>query len=376
MLMRPRGLLLLLLLLVWGVDAAGSTRKPEAGSPGGARAGPCCRPGAAAFAAARPLRLRLAEGTLLRELRRGLCRVKPSRPVLRATASNAGGGGGPAGPGGGRGAELSPAELLAQMRRQEQSVGWAERLAQRLAPKSSADDFKLNWVGNIDRHQRELFWKLITLLCERIDPYLTWMRLAHDLIQGARAQCLAFAAFLAHTLLPAARAAAAASARQGLVLARELAVLARLLVLRAGARVGKGALALVGVGVALPPPEPELAPPRSSPGRVERRSQPAYASSRVHLTTAADGAASAADQAVRLFPDEGAGAAATAARARAPPAGATGAPGGLGGAAAAATAATASGVGGEPRASSGGVGRWQRGWARWVHAIRSVDVVI
>ncbi len=383
----------MLLLLAWSVDAAGSMREPE--FAGGARAAAGgsvhfvasssdagVRRARTAFAVARPRDWRRAPALRLVESARAPSRTQDAsvraapRPALRVVASNADGGRGAGGAGGGRGAELSPAELLAQMRRQEQSVGWAERLAQRLAPKSSADDFKLNWVGNIDRHQRELFWKLITLLCERIDPYLTWMRLAHDLIQGARAQCLAFAAFLAHTLLPAVRGAAVACARQVLVLARELAVLARLLVLRAGARLGKGALALVGVGVALPPPEPEpTAPPRPSTGRVERRSQPAYTSSRVHLT-AADGAASAADQAVRLFPDEGPGTAATAARARTPLAGAAGALGGLGGAARAAASATARGVGEEPRGSAGGMGRWQRGWTRWVHAIRSVDVVI
>jgi len=356
----------LLLLLAWTFDAAGVPREsesvPASGMARAAAPGRCCAASGISFAAVRPLRMRTCARAVRPSL--GVSALRAARrPVQapRATlSSNADGDRSGAG-----GAELlRPAELLAHMRRMEQSVGWAERFAQRFAPRSSADEFKLNWVGNIDRHQRELFWKLITLLCDRIDLYLTWMRLAHDIIQGARAQCLSFAAFLSRTLLPAAHSVAIACARQALVLARELAVLARLLVLRAGTRMAKSALALVGVGVALPPSETSAAPPRPSPSRVERHSQPKYPSMRVHLPDAS------ADLAARLFPAEG-----LAADERAPLAAVAGGRG-RGGAAVAAAAAAAGDLGGAAAESAGSLGRWRRGWTRWVHAISSVDVVI
>lgn len=151
------------------------------------------------------------------------------------------------------GGELDPAKLLEQIRQQQQDVGWAAQIASSFAPKSSTEEFKLNWVGNIDRHQRKLFWRLITMLCDRIDPYLRWMRIAHDIIQGAKARGLAMFAFAMQTAWPMMLATGRALARQAFVLAREAAVLARLLLLRVGAIIGKGALSLVGVGVAVPP---------------------------------------------------------------------------------------------------------------------------
>jgi len=154
---------------------------------------------------------------------------------------------------GGGGEDLNPTKLLEQMRRQQQKVGWAEKLASSFAPRSSAEEFKLNWVGNIDRHQRKLFWRLITLLCDRIDPYLRWMRIAHDIIQAAKARALATLAFTMCTIFPTVRAAGLAFARQALMVSREMGVLARLLFLRVCAQVGKSALSLVGVGVAMPP---------------------------------------------------------------------------------------------------------------------------
>ena len=150
--------------------------------------------------------------------------------------------------------ELNPAELLEQLRKQRESVGWAERLAASFAPKSHADEFKVNWVGNIDRHQRELFWRLITMLCERIDPYLRWMRIAHDIIQGAKHSLLSCLAFVAQTVLPALVAVVRASARHGVVLGREVLLLARILFLRAASGLARSAMAIVGVGVAVPPP--------------------------------------------------------------------------------------------------------------------------
>jgi len=75
-----------------------------------------------------------------------LCRLQAS------AASNAGSAEG--GVSGDR--QLSPLERLEQMRAQKQSVGWGERFAASFAPRSSSEEFKLNWVGNIDRHQRQV----------------------------------------------------------------------------------------------------------------------------------------------------------------------------------------------------------------------------
>jgi hypothetical protein len=151
------------------------------------------------------------------------------------------------------GGELDPAKLLEQMRRQQQDAGWAAQIASSFAPKSSTEEFKLNWVGNIDRHQRQLFWRLITMLCDRIDPYLRWMRIAHDIIQGAKARALAMLAFAMTRMVPTLLVTVRTFAREALVVGREAAVLARLLLLRMGAVVARAALSLVGVGVALPP---------------------------------------------------------------------------------------------------------------------------
>ena len=151
------------------------------------------------------------------------------------------------------GGELDPAKLLEQMRRQQQDAGWAAQIASSFAPKSSTEEFKLNWVGNIDRHQRQLFWRLITMLCDRIDPYLRWMRIAHDIIQGAKARALAMLAFAMTRMVPMLLAAVRTFAREALAVGREAAVLARLLLLRFGAAVARAALSMVGVGVALPP---------------------------------------------------------------------------------------------------------------------------
>jgi hypothetical protein len=171
----------------------------------------------------------------------------PGAYTLHAAASQAGGMDLPDG-------DLSPAQVLERIRQQRQNVGWAERFAASFAPKSSAEEFKLNWVGNIDRHQRELFWRLITMLCDRIDPYLRWMRVAHDIIQGAKVRFSAGLRFVADKLLPTLFVATLACSRRAVVLGREALLLSRIFMLRACSRVGKGALALVGVGVALPPP--------------------------------------------------------------------------------------------------------------------------
>ena len=92
------------------------------------------------------------------------------------------------------------------------------------------------------------------MLCDRIDPYLRWMRLAHDIIEGGRAKCFVLVAYVAHTLLPTMHAAAVAFACRSLALSREVLVLSRLLLYQASAILGKSALALVGVSVAIPQP--------------------------------------------------------------------------------------------------------------------------
>lgn len=202
--------------------------------PGTPPAGTCRMP-------CRPTLILLARGAGHGARSRG---VAPPLGQLQAAASSTGSA---------NGRELSPRELLEQIRQQKETVGWGERFAASFAPKSSSDDFKLNWVGNIDRHQRELFWSLITMLCDRIDPYLRWMRLVHDIIEGVCAKCSAFGAFVANTLLPTIHSTSLVCSRQTLVMAREALVLTRLLLQQASAYVSKGALALVGVSVALPP---------------------------------------------------------------------------------------------------------------------------
>jgi hypothetical protein len=154
----------------------------------------------------------------------------------------------------GSGKELSQTKLLERMRQQKKEVGWAEKFALSFAPKSSADEFKLNWVGNIDRHQRELFWKLIVMLCNKIDPYLTWMRIAHDIIERAKKLCCAVIAFIGSNLVPTLHMLALACARHAFLLTRESVILLRLFMLQAGTRLAHSMVQLVGLGVTLPPP--------------------------------------------------------------------------------------------------------------------------
>jgi len=58
----------------------------------------------------------------------------------------------------------------------------------RLAPQDDLANLKLNWVGDIDRHQRKLFWMLIQMLCDKIAPILWACRAVHDFIIATQAR--------------------------------------------------------------------------------------------------------------------------------------------------------------------------------------------
>ncbi|KAJ1479365.1 hypothetical protein T484DRAFT_1902972, partial [Baffinella frigidus] len=83
-------------------------------------------------------------------------------------------------------AEMMPKEMLERIRREKQERDqegtWVQRLAERLAPVDDVTRLKLNWVGNIDRHQRQLFWMLLSLLLDRLHAPLRAARALHDLI--------------------------------------------------------------------------------------------------------------------------------------------------------------------------------------------------
>ena len=187
--------------------------------------------------------------TIVLDRREAAREIGPS-VSLKAAAATANGGFTDSG----SGKELSQTKLLERMRQQKKEVGWAEKFALSFAPKSSADEFKLNWVGNIDRHQRELFWKLIVMLCDKIDPYLTWMRIAHDIIERAKKLCSAVVAFIGSRLVPTLHMISLTCARHVFLLTRESVILLRLFMLQAGTRLAHSMVQLVGLGVTLPPP--------------------------------------------------------------------------------------------------------------------------
>jgi len=59
---------------------------------------------------------------------------------------------------------------------------------------------KLNWVGNIDRHQRWLFWMLMELLLTRIAGPLRAARALHDMILAAEARARRLAHLVQHSV--------------------------------------------------------------------------------------------------------------------------------------------------------------------------------
>eukprot|EP00960_Hanusia_phi_P034728 751254-Hanusia_phi.AAC.4 len=91
---------------------------------------------------------------------------------------------------------ISPAEFLQRLREERKTKRLPfQEWADRLAPRGDMEEFRLNWVGNVDRHQRQLFWKLITMLCEKLAFPLKVARMVHDMIMavqvstGAVAHC-------------------------------------------------------------------------------------------------------------------------------------------------------------------------------------------
>ena len=92
----------------------------------------------------------------------------------------------------------SASELLQMWRRQkvaEPRASALQKIAGYVAPPADVEAFQLNWVGNVDTHQRKLFWGLIEMLCERLTvPFLIMMGV-HNTIMAAhrtyRASCQA-----------------------------------------------------------------------------------------------------------------------------------------------------------------------------------------
>jgi hypothetical protein len=75
--------------------------------------------------------------------------------------------------------------------------------------------FRINWVGNVDTHQRKLFWGLIEMLCERLTVPLLIMMGVHNTIRTAQRSYQASARVL---LSAAGRAVATASFAGALIL--------------------------------------------------------------------------------------------------------------------------------------------------------------
>jgi len=82
---------------------------------------------------------------------------------------------------------ISPAEFLQRLREERKTKRLPfQEWADRLAPRGDMEEFRLNWVGNVDRHQRQLFWKLITMLCEKLAFPLKVARMLHDMIMAVQ----------------------------------------------------------------------------------------------------------------------------------------------------------------------------------------------
>jgi hypothetical protein len=83
----------------------------------------------------------------------------------------------------------SAAELL-QLLRLQKSTGSRssalQKIAGYVAPPSDMESFRINWVGNVDTHQRKLFWGLIEMLCERLTVPLLIMMGVHNTIRTAQ----------------------------------------------------------------------------------------------------------------------------------------------------------------------------------------------
>ena len=60
-----------------------------------------------------------------------------------------------------------------------------QKIAGYVAPPADVEGFQINWVGNVDSHQRKLFWGLIEMLCERLTVPFIIMMGVHNAIMTA-----------------------------------------------------------------------------------------------------------------------------------------------------------------------------------------------
>jgi hypothetical protein len=76
-------------------------------------------------------------------------------------------------------------QLLRLQRTADPKSTALQRIAGYVAPPAQVEGFQINWVGNIDSHQRKLFWGLIEMLCEKLTiPFIIMMGV-HNAIMTA-----------------------------------------------------------------------------------------------------------------------------------------------------------------------------------------------
>mmetsp|Transcript_33497 Transcript_33497/g.69204 ORF Transcript_33497/g.69204 Transcript_33497/m.69204 type:complete len:237 (+) Transcript_33497:230-940(+) len=124
---------------------------------------------------------------------------------------------------------VAPAQILERLRRERQeNSGVLQKFVERIAPQDDMEKLKLNWVGNIDRHQRKLFWMLISMLCDKIAPILRVCRAVHDFILLMQAKAHQYSVDARHKWIPAmvqaSRLAMVRSARCAKVAAKDMVV--------------------------------------------------------------------------------------------------------------------------------------------------------
>ena len=80
----------------------------------------------------------------------------------------------------------SAPELLSMLRKDKltgERSTMLQRAAEYLAPATEVKAFQVNWVGDIDSHQRKLFWGLIEGLCEKLTvPFMIMMCLHNTIV--------------------------------------------------------------------------------------------------------------------------------------------------------------------------------------------------
>jgi hypothetical protein len=119
----------------------------------------------------------------------------------------------------------SAAELLQLLRMQKTTDSRSsalQKIAGYVAPPADMESFRINWVGNVDTHQRKLFWGLIEMLCERLTVPLLIMMGVHNTIRTAQRSYQASA----RVLLSAASCAVATASVAGFVILQQWTIVA------------------------------------------------------------------------------------------------------------------------------------------------------